>query len=167
MKNVGDPMSVPSPCSEANVSLTSNVETASIVDAFSRMPAKPPAGPRRVERRPALRVERRTSFRSTLLFDRSDTLRRWINMAAHDAVGIRNVALVGPHHSGKTTLVEALLAGSGAIARKGSVVDHTATTDHDPEAHAHQMSVAPGFATLNAEGARVNLIDCPGAIDFL
>jgi len=88
-------------------------------------------------------------------------------MAAHDAVGIRNVALVGPHHSGKTTLVEALLAGSGAVARKGSVVDHTATTDHDPEAHAHQMSVAPGFATLSAEGARVNLIDCPGAIDFL
>jgi elongation factor G len=88
-------------------------------------------------------------------------------MAAHDASGIRNVALVGPHHSGKTTLVEALLAISGAIARKGSVVDNTATTDHDPEAHAHQMSVAPGFAHLTTEGARVNLIDCPGAIDFL
>ena len=28
------------------------------------------------------------------------------------------------------------------------------------------MSVAPGFASLTAEGARVNLIDCPGAIDF-
>jgi elongation factor G len=88
-------------------------------------------------------------------------------MAAHDAAGIRNVALVGPHHSGKTTLVEALLAHTGAVARKGSVVDHTATTDHEPEAHAHQMSVAPGFAGLTAEGVRVNLIDCPGAIDFL
>jgi elongation factor G len=88
-------------------------------------------------------------------------------MAAHDAVGIRNVALVGPHHSGKTTLAEALLANAGAIARKGSVVDHTATTDHDPESHAHQMSVAPAFAHFAAEGARVNLIDCPGAIDFL
>lgn len=88
-------------------------------------------------------------------------------MAAHDASGIRNVALVGPHHSGKTTLVETMLANAGAVARKGSVVDHTATTDHDPEAHAHQMSVAPGFAHLTAEGVRVNLIDCPGAIDFL
>jgi elongation factor G len=88
-------------------------------------------------------------------------------MAAHDAAGIRNVALVGPHHSGKTTLVEALLAHTGAVARKGSVVDHTATTDHEPEAHAHQMSVAPGFAGLTADGVRVNLIDCPGAIDFL
>ena len=88
-------------------------------------------------------------------------------MAAPDAAGIRNVALVGPHHSGKTTLVEALLSISGAIARKGAVVDNTATTDHDPEAHAHQMSVAPGFAHLTSEGARIDLIDCPGAIDFL
>lgn len=87
-------------------------------------------------------------------------------MAARDASGIRNVAVVGPHHSGKTTLVEALLAHSGAVVRKGSVVDHTSTTDHDPEAHAHQMSVAPGFAHLTSGGARVNLIDCPGAIDF-
>src|SRR5579863_2275297 len=90
-----------------------------------------------------------------------------MSMAAPDAAGIRNVALVGPHHSGKTTFVEALLAISGAIARKGSVVDHTATTDHDPESHAHQMSVAPAFAHLAADGVRVNLIDCPGAIDFL
>jgi elongation factor G len=88
-------------------------------------------------------------------------------MAAQDAAGIRNVAVVGPHHSGKTTLVETLLAHAGAIARKGSVVDNTATTDSDPEAHAHQMSVAPAFAHLTSNGVRVNLIDCPGAIDFL
>src|SRR5579864_5937546 len=87
-------------------------------------------------------------------------------MAAHDASGIRNVALVGPHHSGKTTLVEAMLALTGAVPRKGSVVEHTATTDHDPEAHAHQMSVAPGFAHAESQGAHINLIDCPGAIDF-
>jgi elongation factor G len=87
-------------------------------------------------------------------------------MAGHDAAGIRNVALVGPHHSGKTTLVEAMLALTGAIARKGSVVDNTSTTDHDPEAHSHQMSVAPGFAHATAQGAQINLIDCPGAIDF-
>jgi elongation factor G len=88
-------------------------------------------------------------------------------MAAHDAEGIRNVAFVGPHHSGKTTLVEALLSHTGAIARKGSVTDHTATTDSDPEAHNHQMSVAPAFAYLEAGGVHVNIIDCPGAIDFL
>ncbi len=83
------------------------------------------------------------------------------------AQGIRNIAFVGPHHSGKSTLVEALLAHTQAIPRKGSVVDGTATTDHDPESHAHQMSVAPGFAYLTSGGVRVNIIDCPGAVDFL
>ena len=87
-------------------------------------------------------------------------------MAAPHAAGIRNVAFVGPHHSGKTTLIEALLAHTSAIPRKGSVTDHTATTDHDPESHAHQMSVTPSFAHLSADGVRVNIIDCPGAIDL-
>jgi elongation factor G len=87
-------------------------------------------------------------------------------MATPAAAGIRNVAFVGPHHSGKTTLVEALLAHTGAIPRKGSVTDATATTDHDPESHAHQMSVTPSFAHLQNDGVRINIIDCPGAVDF-
>ncbi len=88
-------------------------------------------------------------------------------MAASTAQGIRNVAFVGPHHSGKTTLIEALLAHAGALPRKGSVVEGTATTDHDPESQSHQMSVAPSFAHLDSGGVRVNIIDCPGAVDFL
>jgi len=76
------------------------------------------------------------------------------------------VAFVGPHHSGKTTLIEALLAHSSAIPRKGLVTDGTSTTDHDPESHAHQMSVTPSFAHLQTDGVRINIIDCPGAVDF-
>src|SRR5215472_2029222 len=87
-------------------------------------------------------------------------------MATPAAAGIRNVAFVGPHHSGKTTLIEALLAHSSAIPRKGLVTDGTSTTDHDPESHAHQMSVTPSFAHLQTDGVRINIIDCPGAIDF-
>ena len=87
-------------------------------------------------------------------------------MATPAAAGIRNVAFVGPHHSGKTTLVEALLAHTGAVPRKGSVTDGTSTTDHDPESHAHQMSVTTSFAHLQTDGVRINIIDCPGAIDF-
>src|ERR1700719_1809576 len=88
------------------------------------------------------------------------------NMATLNAGGVRNVAFVGPHHSGKTTLVEALLAHSNAIVRKGAVTDGTATTNHDAESINHQMSVAPGFAHLRTGDVRVNIIDCPGAVDF-
>ncbi|MBC5828298.1 MAG: elongation factor G, partial [Candidatus Eremiobacteraeota bacterium] len=87
-------------------------------------------------------------------------------MPPPDPKSIRNVAFVGPHHSGKTTLVEALLAHAGAIPRKGSVIEGTATTDHDAESHAHQMSVTPGFAHLQVADTKINIIDCPGAVDF-
>ena len=38
-------------------------------------------------------------------------------------LGWRNVAIVGPYLSGKTTLLESLLFVTGAISRKGSVKD--------------------------------------------
>src|ERR1700684_2971837 len=50
-----------------------------------------------------------------------------------DIARLRNVAVVGPHHAGKTTLVEALLAHCGAIPRRGSVRDGTTTTDGENE----------------------------------
>ena len=37
------------------------------------------------------------------------------------ATGPRCIALVGPFQSGKTTLLEAILARSGAVARQGSI----------------------------------------------
>ncbi|MHB8305877.1 MAG: GTP-binding protein, partial [Vulcanimicrobiaceae bacterium] len=40
-----------------------------------------------------------------------------------DVSRARNIAIVGSHHAGKTTLVEALLSHCGAVSRKGSVVD--------------------------------------------
>jgi elongation factor G len=78
----------------------------------------------------------------------------------------RNVAIVGPHHSGKTTLVEALLAKCGAIPRRGSVADGTATTDHEPECIDRGQSTCVGFAYASTPNIDLNLIDCPGFVDF-
>jgi elongation factor G len=83
-----------------------------------------------------------------------------------DSSSIRNVAFVGPHHGGKTTLVEALLARCGAIPRRGSVQQGTTTTDCEPEAIKHVQSVCTGFAHTTCGDIDLNIIDTPGFIDF-
>ena len=79
---------------------------------------------------------------------------------------LRNIAFVGPHHSGKTTLVEAILAHTGAIGRRGSISDGTTVTDHEPEDVAHAQSTTVGFAHTTADDIDITMVDCPGFIDF-
>lgn len=80
---------------------------------------------------------------------------------------IRNVALVGHHGSGKTTLAEALLHTAGAIPRRGRVEDGTTTTDHEPEEHARGMSLSLGLAPFEWRDHKINLLDCPGEADCI
>jgi elongation factor G len=79
---------------------------------------------------------------------------------------IRNVALVGHHGSGKTTLVEALLTATGAISRQGSVEKGTTVCDFEPEEISRQLSVSLAFAPVMVDGVRINLLDAPGYADF-
>ena len=83
-----------------------------------------------------------------------------------DIARLRNIAVVGPHHAGKTTLVEALLAHCGAIPRRGSVRDGTTTTDCEPEAIDHLQSVCVGFAHTTCGSVNLSLVDTPGFVDF-
>jgi small GTP-binding protein len=83
-----------------------------------------------------------------------------------DISRIRNIAFVGSHHSGKTSLVEAVLAHCGATTRRGSVTDGTTVTDHEPECIAHAQSTTVGFAHCVDASIDMTLIDCPGFIDF-
>jgi elongation factor G len=80
---------------------------------------------------------------------------------------VRNVVVVGHAGSGKTTLVEALLAATGTIGRAGSVTEGTTVTDHDPAAVKQQRSVALACAPLSHQGVKVNLLDTPGYADFV
>lgn len=80
---------------------------------------------------------------------------------------IRNVALVGHGGAGKTTLAEALLFASGAIARTGSVEDGTTVCDFDPEEHKRTISVSLAVAPFEWEDHKVNLLDTPGYADFV
>ena len=61
--------------------------------------------------------------------------------------GPRCIALVGPFQSGKTTLLEAILARTGAIKSAGSVDAGTSVGDASPEARHHKMGVGLSAAT--------------------
>ncbi len=83
-----------------------------------------------------------------------------------DIARLRNIAFVGPHHAGKTTLVEAVLAHTGAIGRRGSIAEGSTVTDHEPEDVAHVQSTTVGFAHATADDVDITIVDCPGFVDF-
>lgn len=78
----------------------------------------------------------------------------------------RNVAIVGPYLSGKTTLLESLLFVTGAISRKGSIKDGNTVGDSVAEARDRQMSVEVSVASTEYQDTRFTFIDCPGSIEF-
>jgi len=81
--------------------------------------------------------------------------------------GPRLIALVGPFQSGKTSLLEAILARGGGAPRQGSVREGTSIGDSSPEARAHAMSVEPNVASIDYMGDRFTFFDCPGSIEFI
>jgi elongation factor G len=83
------------------------------------------------------------------------------------ASGPRCVALVGPFQSGKTTLLEAILARTGAIQRQGTVEAGSAVGDASKEARHHHMSVELTVATTNFMGDTYCFLDCPGSVEFV
>lgn len=88
-------------------------------------------------------------------------------MKVFDNKHIKNVALVGAHHSGKTTLAETMLFEAGLISRRGSTEQHNTISDYHELEHQRGASV---FATpLHTEwrNYKINLIDTPGMDDFI
>ncbi len=80
---------------------------------------------------------------------------------------VRNVAIVGPYSSGKTTLLESILFVSGAIKRKGSVNENNTVGDSSVEARNRHMSVEVSSAHIDYEGVDFTFLDCPGSVEFM
>ena len=81
--------------------------------------------------------------------------------------GPRCIALVCAFQSGKTTLLESLLARTGAIQRQGSVEAGSTVGDNSKEARHHKMSVELSVATTTFMEDTYTFIDCPGSVEFI
>lgn len=80
---------------------------------------------------------------------------------------IKNIALLGSKGSGKTTLAESMIFECGVIKRRGTIDAGNTMSDYFPVEKEYGYSV---FSTVfNAEfnGKKLNIIDCPGADDFV
>src|SRR6201993_564793 len=93
--------------------------------------------------------------------------RRRMGQDVRSPRGPRCIALVGPFQSGKTTLLEAILARTGAIPKAGSVEAGTSVGDSTAEARRHKMGVALTAVTTNFMGDSYTFIDCPGSVEFV
>ncbi len=87
-------------------------------------------------------------------------------MANLTTKAIRNVALLGHGGSGKTTLAEAMLYGSGTTDRFGRTPDGTTVCDYDTEEIRRGFSLSLATANLTWNDAKINLLDTPGYLDF-
>jgi len=83
-------------------------------------------------------------------------------MKTYQGSEIRNVAVVGHAHSGKTTLVAALLHAAKMTPKMGRVEDGSATTAYDEEDVARRTTMLNAVAFAEWNGAKVNFIDTPG-----
>ncbi len=80
---------------------------------------------------------------------------------------IRNVVLIGPGGSGKTTLVETLLASAGAIPRAGSIQEGSTVCDFEDSEKSHERSISLAIAPVVHRDTKINLVDTPGYADFV
>jgi elongation factor G len=86
---------------------------------------------------------------------------------AHRPEDIRNAALVGAGGAGKTTLLEAVLHLAKATSRRGSIEEKNTVSDWDEDERERQQSIVATPAHLTWEGKKIQLIDAPGALDFI
>lgn len=80
---------------------------------------------------------------------------------------IKNIALVGSAGSGKTTLAESMLFGSGIIKRRGSIEAKNTVSDYFPVEQEYGYSVFPTVFHVEWNNKKLNIIDCPGSDDFI
>ena len=88
-------------------------------------------------------------------------------MRVYQTNEIKNISLLGSAGSGKTTLAESLLFGSGIIKRRGTVEAKNTVSDYFPVEQEYGYSVFSTVFHVEWNNKKLNIIDCPGSDDFV
>ncbi len=88
-------------------------------------------------------------------------------MKTYQTKEIKNIALLGSKGSGKTTLAESMLFECGVIKRRGTVAANNTVCDYFPVEKEYGYSVFSTVFYAEFLGKKLNVIDCPGADDFV
>ncbi len=88
-------------------------------------------------------------------------------MKVYNTNEIKNIALLGSKGSGKTTLAEAMLFECGVIKRRGTIEAKNTVSDSFPVEKEYGYSVFSTVFYAEFLGKKLNVIDCPGADDFV
>jgi elongation factor G len=83
-------------------------------------------------------------------------------MKTYQGSEIRNVAVVGHAHCGKTTLIAALLHAAKMTPAQGRVEDGSAVTAYDDEEVARGTTMQNAVAFAEWQGVKINFVDTPG-----
>ncbi len=88
-------------------------------------------------------------------------------MKVYKTKDIRNIALAGHAGSGKTTLAENMAFEGKKIQRRGSIDAKTTLSDYKPVEHEQEGSVYSAVMHTEWENTKINILDAPGALDFI
>ena len=88
-------------------------------------------------------------------------------MKVYQTNEIKNIALLGNDGAGKTTLTEAMLYEAGIISRRGRITAKNTVSDYFPVEQEYGYSVFSTVFHVEWNNKKLNIIDCPGADDFV
>ena len=88
-------------------------------------------------------------------------------MKLYETNDIRNVALAGHGHSGKTSLVAGMLFSTGATNRLTKVDEGNTVTDFDDEEIHRKITISTGIAAAEWARKKINILDTPGFNIFI
>lgn len=89
------------------------------------------------------------------------------DMKSYKTNEIKNIAILGNDGTGKTTLTESILFEAGLINRRGRITAKNTASDYFPVEQEYGYSVFSTVFHAEANGKKLNFIDCPGSDDFV